>query len=146
MSAIPCPVCGQLRKVEQIAAPEGWINPPCYRCGDPGWTQPHSADDPLAGRPRDAFYRVWFELDPPLRRWFWWLVKRRLTWPSEGMWLRKAEDGVRLVAARQGMRLIGDPIGEAVERTGSIVVRASALATGPLDPAAPSEHGPGGID
>lgn len=52
MSAIPCPVCGQLRKVEQVWTEAGWINPPCYRCGDPGWVQPDTDDsDPLDGRP-----------------------------------------------------------------------------------------------
>lgn len=50
MSAIPCPVCGKLRKVEQVSAPEGWVNPQCWNCGDPGWVQPYDEDDPLAGR------------------------------------------------------------------------------------------------
>lgn len=146
MSAIPCPVCGKLRKVEQIATPEGWANPPCWRCGDPGWTQPYFADDPLAGRPDstaadDAFYRVWFELDP-LPGWLWWLVRRKLSWPTQGMWLRKAEGGVRQMARQRGLTLIGDPLAEAVKRGRQIVLRASALATGQPDPSDPIENGP----
>lgn len=50
MSAIPCPVCQQLRSVEQVSTPDGWLNPPCWNCGDPGWTQPYGQEDPLAGR------------------------------------------------------------------------------------------------
>lgn len=44
MSAIPCTTCGALRKVEQVAAPDGWHNPPCWQCGAPAWTQPYNAD------------------------------------------------------------------------------------------------------
>jgi len=50
VSAVPCPECGALRKVEQISTPDGWSNPPCWSCGDPGWLQPYDEDDPLAGR------------------------------------------------------------------------------------------------
>jgi hypothetical protein len=51
VSWIPCPVCGQLRKVENVWTPGGFVNGPCWSCGDPGWMQPDDADDPLAGRP-----------------------------------------------------------------------------------------------
>jgi hypothetical protein len=51
VSAIPCPVCGQLRKVMQVWSSEGWHNPACWSCGDPGWIAPPDAADPLAGRP-----------------------------------------------------------------------------------------------
>lgn len=51
MSAIPCPVCGNLRKIEQVYTDDGWSNPPCSSCGDPGWIQPYGAHDPFAGRP-----------------------------------------------------------------------------------------------
>jgi hypothetical protein len=50
MSWIPCPVCGSLRKVENVWTPEGWVNGPCWNCGDPGWTAPDDAEDPLTGR------------------------------------------------------------------------------------------------
>lgn len=147
MSAIPCPACGVLRKVEQIAAPEGWVNPACWNCGDPGWVQPDDADDPLAGRPaREALYRVWWELDPPLSRWFWWLTCHHLTWPTPGMWLGKAEKGVQQEAARRGATLVGDPLGEAIVRDGRVVIRASGIATAPFDPDAPVDSAPEGID
>lgn len=45
MSAIPCEVCGVLRKVEQVFAEDGWHNPPCWSCGAPGWVQPPEEDD-----------------------------------------------------------------------------------------------------
>jgi hypothetical protein len=45
---IHCPSCGRLRSVEQIATTDGWKNPPCWFCGDPGWMQPYDAEDPLA--------------------------------------------------------------------------------------------------
>lgn len=50
MSAIPCPVCGAYRKVEQVSAEDGWHNPPCWSCGDPGWVQPYEDEDSLSGR------------------------------------------------------------------------------------------------
>lgn len=90
----------------------------------------------------DVTYRVWFELDPPLPPWYWWLVEHRLTWPTQRMWLGKAERGVRQVAASQGMTLIGDPIGAVDIRDGLFVVHASAIASGPDDPGAPNDHGP----
>jgi hypothetical protein len=50
MSAIPCPVCGHLRKIEQVTDGKVWMNPQCFNCGDPGWSNPIDADDPFAGR------------------------------------------------------------------------------------------------
>lgn len=50
MSAIPCPVCGRLRKVDQVVSADGWHQPDCWSCGDPGWTNPLDAADPLEGR------------------------------------------------------------------------------------------------
>lgn len=41
MSAHPCPKCGELRKVDIIHASDGWHQPPCYQCGDPGYIEPH---------------------------------------------------------------------------------------------------------
>ena len=52
MSAIPCPVCGRLRKVMQVWSTDGWHNPDCGSCGDPGWINPPDADDPFEGRPK----------------------------------------------------------------------------------------------
>src|SRR6188768_1610342 len=39
MSAHPCPKCGQLRKVDIIHSSDGWHQPPCYHCGDPGYIE-----------------------------------------------------------------------------------------------------------
>lgn len=50
MSWIECPVCGAFRSIEKVWTPEGFPNPPCANCGDPGWLQPLDAEDPLAGR------------------------------------------------------------------------------------------------
>ena len=50
MSGIACPECGAIRKVEQTFTKDGWVNPACWSCGDPGWLQPLDAEDPLAGR------------------------------------------------------------------------------------------------
>jgi hypothetical protein len=59
MSAIRCPNCGMLRKVEQVSTPEGWSNSKCWFCGDPGWIQPYDAKDPLAGRgDQNRFYEL----------------------------------------------------------------------------------------
>lgn len=63
MSAINCPKCGKLRKVEQNSTPDGWQNPACGHCGDPGWLEPYG-DDVLAGYPtrmppRDEFRCSW---------------------------------------------------------------------------------------
>lgn len=44
MSAQPCRNCGELRKCDQVAAPDGWHQPPCYHCGDPGYTEPYDID------------------------------------------------------------------------------------------------------
>lgn len=41
MSAEPCRNCGALRKVDIIWTPDGWNQPPCYACGDPGYIEPH---------------------------------------------------------------------------------------------------------
>lgn len=40
MSAEPCEVCGNLRKIDIMASPDGWHQPPCYNCGDPGYIEP----------------------------------------------------------------------------------------------------------
>lgn len=78
-----------------------------------------------------AVYRVWYDIDPPLPRWYWWLVERRLTLPTRGMWMRKAEDGARQLVQECGMQPIGDPIGVAETRGRRVAVRASAFAIGP---------------
>jgi len=44
MSALPCGKCGTLRKIEQVTTPSGFENPPCYNCGDPGFTQPYEPE------------------------------------------------------------------------------------------------------
>lgn len=41
MSAHACPKCGELRKVDIIHTSDGWDQPPCYHCGDPGYLEPH---------------------------------------------------------------------------------------------------------
>jgi hypothetical protein len=40
MSGIPCKVCGKIRKIDIILASDGWHQPPCYNCGDPGYIEP----------------------------------------------------------------------------------------------------------
>lgn len=50
MSGIVCPNCGAIRKIEQVWTKDGWINPECWSCKDPGWVQPLNASDPFAGR------------------------------------------------------------------------------------------------
>lgn len=40
MSAEVCKKCGKLRKVDIIIASDGWHQPPCYNCGDPGYIEP----------------------------------------------------------------------------------------------------------
>lgn len=77
-----------------------------------------------------APHYAWFELEP-LHRWYWWLVERRLSWPTKVMWLRKAERGLRQWAERHGLTLLGDPIGVVVRRGSRVVVRASALTSDP---------------
>lgn len=113
--------------------PEGrpfWLGPGCD-CGHP---------DQLR-----AQYRVWDELVPPLPGWYWRLVRRGLAWPTEGMWLARAVRGVRREAARRGWTLIGDPVATAEEVGGRVIVRASCLATGPVDPAIAEEEGPADV-
>lgn len=82
--------------------------------------------------PEENVYRVWYEL-APLPGWYWWLSRHWLTWPPQGMWLRKAERGaVRVVELRKWV-LIGDPIAVVHYRNGHVVVGASVLAHGPKD-------------
>lgn len=45
MSAMPCPKCGKLRKVDIVCAPDGWHQPPCYNCGDPGYIEPFEEEE-----------------------------------------------------------------------------------------------------
>lgn len=35
-----CPKCGEWRKVDVVIASDGWHQPPCYACGDPGYLEP----------------------------------------------------------------------------------------------------------
>lgn len=35
-----CPKCGEWRKVDNCIGPDGWHQPPCYECGDPGYLEP----------------------------------------------------------------------------------------------------------
>lgn len=44
MAAEPCKKCGKLRKVDIISTPDGWDQPPCYHCGDPGYIEPFNWD------------------------------------------------------------------------------------------------------
>lgn len=39
MAAEPCKVCGHLRKIDIIMASDGWHQPQCYNCGDPGYIE-----------------------------------------------------------------------------------------------------------
>jgi hypothetical protein len=41
MAAEPCVICGNLRKVDIIWTSEGWQQPACYHCGNPGYLEPH---------------------------------------------------------------------------------------------------------
>lgn len=41
MAAEPCPKCGELRKVDVVWTSDGWAQPECYSCGDPGYLEPH---------------------------------------------------------------------------------------------------------
>ena len=45
MAAEPCKKCGKLRKIDIIVASDGWHQPPCYRCGDPGYIEPLNPDE-----------------------------------------------------------------------------------------------------
>ena len=40
MSAEPCRVCGKLRKVDIVFDSNGWQQPSCIHCGDPGYYEP----------------------------------------------------------------------------------------------------------
>ena len=35
-----CPVCNAWRKVDNVISSDGWHQPPCYSCGDPGYIEP----------------------------------------------------------------------------------------------------------
>ena len=35
-----CPKCGEWRKIDIVIASDGWHQPPCYSCGDPGYLEP----------------------------------------------------------------------------------------------------------
>lgn len=76
-------------------------------------------------------YRVWDELLPPMRPLTWWLIRHRLLGPGAGTWLRKAENGVRTLAAERGLTLIGDPLSGVIVRDRRVFVAATALAEGP---------------
>ena len=39
MAGIACPKCGKIRKIDIIAASDGWHQPPCYNCGDTGYIE-----------------------------------------------------------------------------------------------------------
>jgi hypothetical protein len=39
-----CPVCNELRKVDIMSTSDGWSQPPCYNCGDPGYLEPYSTE------------------------------------------------------------------------------------------------------
>ena len=45
MAAAPCRACGNLRKIDIIATDDGWSQPPCYSCGDPGYLEPYSEEN-----------------------------------------------------------------------------------------------------
>lgn len=51
MAGIPCKVCGKIRKINIIAAPDGWHQPSCYNCGDPGYIEPLS-DEIISKAPK----------------------------------------------------------------------------------------------
>lgn len=40
MAGMPCPKCGHIRKVDVVISSDGWHQPPCYNCGDPGYIEP----------------------------------------------------------------------------------------------------------
>lgn len=45
MAAESCKKCGKLRKVDIIACSDGWYQPPCYSCGDPGYIEPFDLEE-----------------------------------------------------------------------------------------------------
>jgi hypothetical protein len=51
MAGVACPKCGKIRKIDIISTPDGWNQPPCYNCGDPGYIEPYD-DSPT---PREEF-------------------------------------------------------------------------------------------
>lgn len=73
MSAHPCPKCEKLRKVDIFITPDGWIQPPCYNCGDPGYLEPFDQKilEANANRQDDLAkcYVAICEIDYELREW-----------------------------------------------------------------------------
>lgn len=53
VSGIECPKCGSIRKIEQVFSTDGWHNPPCWYCGDAGWSNPGEDDD---GDPFEGYH------------------------------------------------------------------------------------------
>lgn len=39
MQWIECPECDNWRQVYTVSTSSGWVQPPCYTCGAPGWLE-----------------------------------------------------------------------------------------------------------
>lgn len=47
MQWIECPECDNWRKIDTVWTPEGWVQPPCYTCGAPGWLESLETGEPI---------------------------------------------------------------------------------------------------
>lgn len=95
----------------------------------------------MADEPIRVEQTVWAEL-PPIRAWEWRLIGSGLAGPGQKRYLRRLERMLRGYAASLGLTLVGDPVAVAAEVGGRVVLRASALAVGPVSEGAEFVDGP----
>lgn len=87
-------------------------------------------------------YRLSSELSPPLPLWLWRGLPKRRGWPSQALWLRRAEQRVLWYAARTNVTPVGGTLAVAETRGKVVVISASLLGYGEPGRDVPRDNGP----